>query len=58
VLGFVAAVVLGLLAAALAAVFGGRWAGVGFGAGVLLLSLGLKTVERIRSNRTAPPLDE
>ncbi len=57
-LGFVAAVVLALLAAALAAAFGGRWAGLGFGLGVLLLSLGWKTVERIRSIRTAPPLDE
>jgi ribose/xylose/arabinose/galactoside ABC-type transport system permease subunit len=57
-LGFVAAIVLALLAAALAAAFGGRWAGLGFGAGVLVSSLGLKAVERIRSTRMALPPGE
>ena len=54
-LGLVSALVLALIAAALAAALGGRWLGLGFGAGTLALALGLKFVEwRRLAEGTAP----
>ncbi len=52
-IGWTAALVLGLLAASLAAVFGGRWVALGVGLGVFALALMMKAYEREQS--TASP---
>jgi len=57
-LGFVAAIVLALLAASLAVAFGGRWIGLFFGIGVLLLALGLKFYERVQTTKLPVSADE
>jgi hypothetical protein len=50
-LGWIAVLVLTLLAAALGWALGGRWVAVGAGGGMLLLTLGLKSFEHLTARR-------
>jgi ribose/xylose/arabinose/galactoside ABC-type transport system permease subunit len=52
-LGWIAVVVLALLAAALGAAFGGRWGGAGTGGAILVMTLGLKAIEQASARRNA-----
>jgi ribose transport system permease protein len=56
-LGWTAALVLGLLGASLAAVFGGRWVALSVGVGIFALALTLKAYERDRFKSLANPTE-